>query len=49
MKWIFYGFRDRDRGKNTFVVFGILFLTHEEEYFGQLVATFKDQRDTAQC
>jgi len=39
MKWIFYRCRDIDGGKNTFVVFGVLFVTHEEEYFGQLVAT----------
>jgi hypothetical protein len=36
MKWIFYGCRDTDGGKNTF---GVLFAIHEEEYFGQLVAT----------
>jgi len=39
MKWIFYGCRDTDGGKYTFVVFGVLFVIHEEESFGQLVAT----------
>lgn len=39
MKWIFYGCRDTDGGKNTFVVSGVLFVTHDEKYFGQLVAT----------